>query len=96
MSDMVNHPAHYTSGTMECIEAIEAQLTREQFVGFLKGQVAKYLWRLGKKGGGARGRPEGPVVSQPPCRRPDGGEVVSESNGTAAVTPQAAYEEREQ
>ncbi|HBY66669.1 MAG TPA: hypothetical protein DEG69_02155, partial [Flavobacteriaceae bacterium] len=27
--DNVNHPAHYTDGGIECIEAIEAQLTPE-------------------------------------------------------------------
>lgn len=48
---MVNHPPHYTSGTgIECIEAIEAQLTVEEFRGFLKGNVAKYVWRERHKG----------------------------------------------
>lgn len=49
--DMVNHPPHYT-GTdngIECIDAIRAALGREQFIGFLRGQVIKYQWRLGKK-----------------------------------------------
>lgn len=50
MSDEVNHPAHYTTGAVECIEAIEAMLTREQFIGFLRGQVVKYLWRADHKG----------------------------------------------
>ena len=49
--DMVNHPAHYTDGGIECIEAIEAQLTEEEYRGFLKGNVAKYLWRERNKGG---------------------------------------------
>jgi hypothetical protein len=44
-------PAHYTSGSIECIEAIEAQLTPEEYRGFLKGNVAKYLWREKMKGG---------------------------------------------
>lgn len=50
MADMVHHPLHYNGGKVECIDAIEAQLTPEQFIGFLKGQVAKYVWRAGKKG----------------------------------------------
>ena len=50
--DMVDHPPHYTDGgTIECIEAIEAQLTDEEYRGYLKGNVAKYLWRERHKGG---------------------------------------------
>lgn len=50
--DMVNHPPHYadTENGIECIDAIRAALGREQFIGFLRGQVIKYQWRLGKKG----------------------------------------------
>lgn len=48
--DPVNHPSHYTQGSIECIDAIEAALGREQFIGFLRGQVIKYQWRLGLKG----------------------------------------------
>jgi len=48
---MVNHPSHYSSDGIECIEAIEAQLTKEEYRGFLKGNVAKYLWREKYKGG---------------------------------------------
>ena len=47
--DMVNHPPHYASGGVECIDAIRAQLTREELIGFLRGQVAKYNWRLNQK-----------------------------------------------
>ena len=50
-TDNVNHPAHYTEGSIECIEAIEAQLTPEEYRGYLKGNVAKYLWREKHKGG---------------------------------------------
>ena len=49
--DMVNHPPHYTSDGIECIQAIEAQLTKEEYRGYLKGNVAKYLWREKHKGG---------------------------------------------
>ena len=49
--DMVNHPPHYaeTDNGVECIDAIRAALGREQFIGFLRGQVIRYQWRLGKK-----------------------------------------------
>ena len=49
--DIVNHPKHYTSGSIECIQAIEAQLSPEEFQGFLKGNVLKYIWREKQKGG---------------------------------------------
>lgn len=46
----VNHPAHYTQGSVECIDAIESALSHDQFVGFLRGQILKYTWRMGLKG----------------------------------------------
>lgn len=48
---MVEHPAHYASGTLECIEWIESELSREEYEGYLKGNVLKYLWRYPDKGG---------------------------------------------
>ena len=51
MPDPIN-PSHYSqSGSIECIEAIEAQLTTEEFRGFLKGNICKYVWRERYKGG---------------------------------------------
>jgi hypothetical protein len=47
--DSVNHPAHYTSGDIECIEAIEAALGTTGFVDYCKGNAIKYLWRAGLK-----------------------------------------------
>jgi hypothetical protein len=49
--DVVNHPSHYTEGGVECIEAIEAQLSHEEYRGYLKGCIAKYVWRERHKGG---------------------------------------------
>lgn len=49
--DNVNSPAHYTAGGIECIDAIKAALTPEEFRGFLKGNVIKYAWRERLKGG---------------------------------------------
>ena len=49
MTDPVNRPDHYTQGGVECIDAIRAQLSPEEWRGFLRGQVAKYNWRLGRK-----------------------------------------------
>lgn len=44
--DYVHQPPHYTKGRIECIDAIQSALTPEEFIGFLKGTVMKYLWRL--------------------------------------------------
>jgi len=50
MSDPVNHPAHYTQGGVECVDAIAAALGPEGFRAFLRGQVLKYVWRGPHKG----------------------------------------------
>ena len=49
-SDQVNHPSHYTQGPIECIDAIASALGHDAFIQFLRGQVIKYMWRLGHKG----------------------------------------------
>ena len=48
--DMVNHPPHYTDGGIEAIEYIAAKLSEEEFIGYIKGNVLKYVSRAGKKG----------------------------------------------
>lgn len=48
--DPVNHPQHYASGSLECIDWIESMLTAEEFRGYLKGNVLKYVWRHEDKG----------------------------------------------
>lgn len=50
MSDPVNHPAHYTNGGIECIDAMKAMLSREEFIGYLRGNAFKYMWRCRNKG----------------------------------------------
>jgi len=49
--DSVNHPYHYTQGGIECIEAIKASMTEEEFRGFLKGCTIQYMWRYRLKNG---------------------------------------------
>ena len=44
-ADMVNSPPHYNKHGIECITAIEAALTKEEFRGYIKGNVLKYTWR---------------------------------------------------
>jgi hypothetical protein len=48
-SDAIN-PSHYKQGPIECIEAIKAA-TGDGFIGYVCGNVLKYLWRWPKKGG---------------------------------------------
>jgi len=52
LEDLVNHPNHYKSdgvGDIECIDAIQAALTEEEFQGFCKGNNIKYTWRANRK-----------------------------------------------
>ena len=48
VSDPVN-PSHYQQGEIECIDALRAALTPEEFRGYCKGSAMAYLWRLGRK-----------------------------------------------
>ena len=49
--DNVNNPAHYGQGNIEAIEYIEDFMTREEFIGYLRGNIAKYLHRWRYKNG---------------------------------------------
>ena len=49
--DNVNHPVHYGQGKIECIDYIEDFLTKEEFIGYLRGNLAKYLHRWRYKNG---------------------------------------------
>lgn len=51
MSDSVNHPSHYTFGSVECIEAIHSALGDDGFAAYCQGNAMKYLWRHRRKGG---------------------------------------------
>lgn len=53
MSDIINHPEHYTRGSVECIDAIEAAIASapDPVAGYLTGQIIKYVWRWPHKGG---------------------------------------------
>ena len=52
------NPSHYKSDTIECIDAMKACSTPEEFRGHLKLTVMKYLWREDKKGEGDQARVE--------------------------------------
>ena len=49
--DMVNSPAHYGGGKIECIDYIKDFLTPEEFIGYLRGNIAKYNHRWRYKNG---------------------------------------------
>lgn len=50
-SDNINHPAHYNSGKIEVIAIQEDQLSAEEYRGYIKGQVIKYITRERHKNG---------------------------------------------
>ncbi len=49
MSDPVNSPSHYRAGGIEAIDYIEAKLSPEEFAGYCRGNMLKYLSRVGLK-----------------------------------------------
>jgi hypothetical protein len=52
MTEAVNSPKHYAGqGSIECIEYIEDFLTTEEYIGYLRGNIAKYNHRWRYKGG---------------------------------------------
>jgi len=46
----VHHPEHYTAGGIEVLDLIKAKLTPEEFRGYLKGNILKYICRSNFKG----------------------------------------------
>ena len=48
--DPVNKPDHYNVGAIEAIEAIKASMPENEFRGYLKGNLMKYVWRYDYKG----------------------------------------------
>lgn len=49
MKDNVNNPAHYKKADIECIDAIYSALTKDEFKGYCKGNILKYVWRENHK-----------------------------------------------
>lgn len=49
-NDTVKSPSHYTQGEIETIDFIQDKLTREEFKGYIKGNVIKYVTREALKG----------------------------------------------
>ena len=51
VGDLINKPEHYNQGDIGCIDAIEAMLEHDEFVGYLRGNSLKYRWRFKYKNG---------------------------------------------
>ena len=51
MADNVNHPSHYTKGKIEVIEYIKDNLSYDMFIGYLTGNIIKYISRYKFKNG---------------------------------------------
>ena len=52
MTDVVNNPSHYAQeGEVECIDYMEQRLSRPEFIGYLNGNVIKYVHRWRYKNG---------------------------------------------
>lgn len=47
----VNHPDHYNTGGMECIDIMRLLFGDEAVIGFCKCNVFKYIYRAQHKGG---------------------------------------------
>ena len=50
LEDLVNHPSHYNQGGIETLDIIKMSLTKEEYKGYLKGNVLKYRERAQFKG----------------------------------------------
>ena len=48
--EVINHPEHYTQGGTETIEIMKSKLTPEEFIGYCKGNIIKYITRERYKG----------------------------------------------
>ena len=47
--DMVNSPAHYKSGHVECIDAMVSAFGKKRVQEYAEIAAFKYVWRQGKK-----------------------------------------------
>lgn len=50
LEDVINKPNHYHKGNIDIYEIMQAKLTPEEYKGFCKGNVLKYLLRADLKG----------------------------------------------
>lgn len=48
--NQINSPAHYTFGGIETIDYMKAKMSEDEFFGYLKGNIIKYISRSKHKG----------------------------------------------
>ena len=48
--DVVNKPAHYGDGAIECIDYMKDNMDHMMFMGYLEGNAKKYMHRYRYKG----------------------------------------------
>ena len=51
MENQVNHPSHYNTGSIECIDAMTSAFGNDAVIKFCKINAFKYIWRSGNKAG---------------------------------------------
>ena len=51
LADSDSDPDHYKQGDIECIDYIKSVLTKEEYIGYLQGNITKYLHRWKNKNG---------------------------------------------
>lgn len=50
--DLINKPPHYRIGGLDVnADILRRKLTKEEYLGWLKGNIHKYAFRIGHKGG---------------------------------------------
>ena len=49
-NNQINSPSHYTFGGIEAIDYMKAKMSQEEFFGYLKGNIIKYISRANHKG----------------------------------------------
>ena len=49
--DIINRPKHYTQGKLETIDIIADSLSGDEYKGYLRGNILKYIVRYKFKGG---------------------------------------------
>lgn len=50
MSDQINSPSHYASGSIECIDYLKDSMSFAAYKGYLEGNCKKYMHRWTYKG----------------------------------------------
>ena len=51
MNDIINHPSHYETDSIECIDAMRITQGEEAVKNFCICNAFKYLWRFRRKNG---------------------------------------------